>query len=81
MYNLVPRALFPGKRPGDEVAYCFISRSTYLASYGKELLLTPFIPVNGQYFSPKKEREVKPTRLNKVFSSSMGENDLQETFV
>ena len=42
--------------------YCFIARSTYLASYGKELLLTSFIPVNGQ-----KERGEGPLVLTKSF--------------
>ena len=47
--------------------YCFIARSTYLASYGKELLLTSFIPVNGQDFSPQKERGEGPLVLTKSF--------------
>ena len=55
------------KRPGDEVVYCFIARSTYLASYGKELLLPSFIPVNGQDFSPQKERSEGPLVLAKSF--------------
>ena len=47
--------------------YCFITRSTYLGSYGKELLLISFIPVNGQHFSPQKERGEGPLVLTKSF--------------
>ena len=81
LFNLVPRALAREKPPGNEVVYCFIARSTYLASYEKELLLTSFIPVNGQDFSPQEERSEGPLVLTKYFSSSMGEKDLQGTSV